>query len=120
MRNTLIIILCALALAACEKREDLPTQYVIDIPPQPYDLSVTWVQASSEYQLTWNVDDPDGLVDVYFVYLSSGLEAPDTVGSTTNQSFSVAWPFELSGLVFGVSSVSEQNVESGLATAVTQ
>jgi hypothetical protein len=120
VRKTLIVILCALALAACENREDFPPQYDIDIPPDPTNLSVTWVQARSQYDLTWEIDDPDQLVSQFFVYLSSGLEPPDTIGTTTTTSFSFAWPFELSGLTFGVTSVSEQNVESDPAIAVTQ
>jgi hypothetical protein len=116
----LILIICTLALAACEKREDFPPQYNLVIPPTPTNLSVTWVQQSSQYDITWDIDDPDNLVDVFFVYLSTGLEPPDTIGTTTNQTFSLTWPFELSGLVFGVTSVSEQNVESDAAIAVTE
>jgi hypothetical protein len=116
----LVLIICTLALAACQKREDFPPQYNLVIPPTPTNLSVTWVQARSQYDITWDIDDPDNLVDVFFVYLSSGLEPPDTIGSTTIPTFSFTWPFELSGLVFGVTSVSEQNVESDAAIAVTQ
>jgi len=116
----LIIILCTFALVACDKREDFPPQFNLVIPPTPTNLSVTWVQNTSQYDLTWDIDDADNLVDVFFVYLSSGLEPPDTIGTTTTTSFSLRWPFELSGLVFGVTSVSEQNVESDAAIAVTQ
>lgn len=120
MRKALLLILCTFALAACEKREDFPPQYNMVIPPTPTDLSATWVAGSSQYDLTWNIQDDDNLVDVFFVYLSTGLEAPDTIGTTTSTSFSFSWPFELSGLVFGVSSVSAQNVESDLAITVTE
>ena len=120
MRKALLITLCTLAFSACDKREDFPTKYDVVIPPKPYNLSVTFVGAQSEYDLTWEIDDPNQVVDRYFVYLSSGLGVPDTIGTTQTTSFVYPWPFELSGLVFGVTAVSDQNVESDAATVVTQ
>jgi hypothetical protein len=120
VRKSLLIVLCTLALLACEKREDFPPKYDITIPPQPYNLSVTYVEAQRVYDLTWEIDDPDQLVEEYFVYLSSGLAAPDTIGTTTTTSFTYNWPLNLSGLIFGVTSVSDENVESDPATAVTE
>jgi hypothetical protein len=105
------LILCAAAvLSACDKREDLPTQLNLTPPPKPFNLSVTH-PSSTQYDLTWDISDP-GLVKEYYVYIYTGLAAPDSIGASPNTSFTWNTPFEVTGFAFGVTAVTNQNVES--------
>jgi hypothetical protein len=111
VRKAIIIILCAVALAACEKREDLPTELDVVPPPQPFNLTIT-TPSQTQYDLEWRVDDPNSIVREFYVYLFTGLGPPDSIGATPDTTFSWTSPFPISGIAFGVTSVTDQNVES--------
>jgi hypothetical protein len=115
----LVVAAVTVALAACEKREDFPPLLPIDSPPTPYDFEV--VQGlppdTLDYDLTWKIDDPDSLVKEYWIYAYSSVTIPDTVGTTTDMFYAVRTAVDLPGLVFGVSAVTGQNVESDIVTA---
>lgn len=116
MKKTIVFILCLFAVIACEKREDFPSMLAIAPPPTPTNFQVT-SPAEQEYDLTWEIDDPNGVVKEFWIYAYSSLTLPDTVGTTTGTSYFVRSAIPLQGLVFGVSAVSNQNVESNLAIA---
>jgi len=111
VRKTIIIVLCSLALAGCEKREDFPPKFDVTPPPQPFNLSIS-TPSQTQYDMTWEITDPDQVVQEYHVYLITGLGAPDLIGTSTTTSFTWTSPFPVSGIAFGVTSVTGQNVES--------
>jgi hypothetical protein len=111
VRKTIIIILCAMALAACESREDFPTELNIAPPPQPFNLSIT-TPTQTQYDLVWEIDDPNLIVDEYYIYLFTGLGPRDSLGTSSNTTFTWTSPFPIAGISFGVTSVTVQNVES--------
>ncbi len=112
MRKTILIILCAAALSACEKREDFPPKFDITPPPQPFNLSVS-TPTPTQYDLTWEINDPiPKRVREYYVYLYTGLGPPDSLGTSQNTTFTWTSPFPITGIAFGVTSVTDQNVES--------
>jgi len=115
VKKAILVILITLALVACDKREDFPPMFSVVNPPQPYNLSVTQ-PTSTTYDITWDIDDPDQIVKEYWVYLVTGLGPPDTIGTTPSTSFTWSTPFSVSGLLFGVTSVTDQNVESNMST----
>jgi hypothetical protein len=104
-----------LLLTGCEKREDFPTAIDVAEPPRPYDLEVVKTSATM-YTLTWTIDDPSLLVDEYKVYSVSAF-GQELLGTTDQLQTDVDTVLPLTGLVFGVSSVTTQNVESDLTTA---
>ena len=111
---TLVVAATMVALFACEKREDFPPVLPVIPPPMPTNFQVT-SPADQEYDLTWDIDDPDNVVEEFWIYAYSAFTLPDTIGTTTNTSYFVRTAIPLEGLIFGVSSVSDQNVESDLA-----
>lgn len=115
MRKALLVF-GLLVLLGCEKREDYPTSLSITPPPTPTNFEVT-SPGPLQYDLSWSIDDPDGIVKEFWIYAYSQISLPDTVGTTTGTTYLVETSFQIPGLVFGVSAVSTQNVESDLATA---
>jgi hypothetical protein len=113
LRKTLLVI-GLLVLWGCDSREDFPPTLPITPPPTPTNFVVT-SPAPLQYDLEWSINDPDGVVKEYWIYAYSSISLPDTVGTTTETSYPVETSFEVPGLVFGVSAVSFQNVESDLA-----
>ena len=109
--NVWCVVLCAALLAACEKREDFPTELDITPPPVPFNLSIS-TPSQTQYDMTWEINDPGSIVKEYYVYLYTGLTLPDSIGTSTTTSFSWTSPFPISGIAFGVTAVTDQNVES--------
>jgi hypothetical protein len=108
---SLFVVAVMATLFACEKREDFPPLLPIDPPPTPTNFQVT-SPATLDYDLTWEIDDPDGLVQEYWIYLYSAITMPDTIDTTTDTFYFLTLPVELPELHFGVSAVTDQNVES--------
>ena len=111
MRKTIIIILCAVALSACESREDFPPKFDLTPPPQPFNLSIS-TPTQTQYDLTWEITDSGSIVREYYVYLFTGLGPPDSIGTSQTTTFTWTSPFPIAGIAFGVTSVTDQNVES--------
>jgi len=103
------------ALFACEGREDFPPKYDLTEPPIPTALQVDNPGGGTQYDLTWNIDDPDGIVREYYIYLITGLGPRDSIGTSQTTSFTWVSPFSVSGFAFGVTSVTDQNLESNPA-----
>ena len=111
MKKTIIIILCTLAWVACESREDFPPKYDLTPPPDPFNLQIA-TPSQTQYDLTWQINDPGGIVQEYYIYLFTGFGPPDSIGTSVDTTFSWTTPFPISGVAFGVTSVTDQNVES--------
>ena len=119
MKKAILLILCVFVLFACEQREDFPPKFDLTEPPQPTGLQVDNPGGGTQYDLTWSINDPDGIVTEYYIYLVTGLGPPDSIGTSLTTSFTWTSPFSVSGLAFGVTSVTDQYLESDpdIATA---
>ena len=100
-------------LSVCEKREDFPQMLNVTVPPQP-DSLVIETDDSINFLLTWTIDDPGNVVKEYKVYSVNNFTPPDLIGTTVELYADVNTVLPVSGLVFGVSSVTIENVESDL------
>jgi hypothetical protein len=109
------LLVLAWALVSCEERQEFPQPLAISAPPKPFNLTVT-SPAPQQYDLAWEISDP-AAVKIYRIYLVS-YGPPELVGTSETPSYLAETVFPISGLVFGVSAVSIENVESDLATAV--
>jgi len=103
-------------MSVCETREDFPQMLNVTVPPQPANLVVQKL-SEVDYHLTWTIDDPDNVVMEYRVWSVNSFTPPDTIGTTIELFADVNTVIPVSGLVFGVSSVTVQNVESDITTA---
>ncbi len=103
-------------MSVCETREDFPPMLTVTVPPQPANLVVEKLDATN-YHLTWTIDDPNNLVMEYRVWSVNSFTPPDTIGTTVELYADVNTVIPIPGLVFGVSAVTIQNVESDITTA---
>ena len=111
-----LLVLGVILIVGCEKREDFPPLLPITPPPGPTNLVVESYDPL-EYDLTWQIDDPNSAVREFWVWAWSDITLPETVGVAVDTFFCAETNFEIPGLVFGVSAVDSQNVASSLARA---
>lgn len=113
----------ALALAlplmtACPKHEDFPQPLAVQPVPVPSNLSIT-NPSGNDYDLAWEIDDPDNLVVSYRIYLVGGNGVADQLileTGSSQTSAGISAPFSLSGYELAVAAVSSENVEGYPAT----
>lgn len=118
VKRTIVILgLVAVAFTSfsCEERQDFPQLLDVSAPPGPFNLTIT-SPAPQQYDLAWEISDP-AAVKLYRVYIVS-LGMPQLVGTSDTTTFLAQTVLPIQGIVFGVSAVSTENVESDLATAV--
>jgi hypothetical protein len=111
-----LLVLGVILIVGCETREDFPPLLPITPPPSPTNLVVESYDPL-EYDLTWQIDDPNSDVREFWVWAWSDITLPETVGVAVDTFFCAETNFQVPGLVFGVSAVSDQNVASNLASA---
>jgi hypothetical protein len=108
-----LLILCLTVLVSCTKREDFPPTLPIAAPPVPENLQIkkinTLIGVLDEYELNWDVSDPS-VVEFFRLYAVSGFLL-EHIGDTSAPPETVT-TLSMTGLVFGVTTVSVQNVES--------
>lgn len=118
MRKALLI-LCLAVVMGCSKREDMSPAHPIDAPPVPENFQIkkinTLIGVLDEYELNWDVSDPSA-VDFFRLYAVSGFTL-EHIGDSSAPPETVT-TLSMAGLVFGVTSVSVQNVESDAAFAL--
>ena len=108
MKKALTVLACVIAIA-CAKHENFPSAVTLSKPPTPQNLTVT-SPSLGDYDLEWEISDP-AVVGEYNIYLVDpffGLQFLDTSDTTI---FLATTQFPIPGLVFGVSTVSVENVE---------
>lgn len=110
MRKGSFLIL--LALAACAKHKDFPPAIDVIPPPIPRNLTVEMPEPG-RYELDWSVEDST-LVSYYRVYIYDPFTGPAELDTTRVSEFYYTFPIAVTAVVWGVSSVSVQNVESGI------
>lgn len=103
--------------AGCATHDDFPKP--LDVKPVPTPTSFVITQPTPgqwDYDFTWEIDDPDGVVDRYRIYLVGTQFSPDELlGETQVTSFLATFPFSVSGVRFAVAAISDENVEGGRA-----
>jgi hypothetical protein len=112
MRKLCVITL--LALAACARHESLPPALKVMEPPVPTNVSVETVDYVT-FHLSWEVDDPS-VVSYYRLYWKSAFSAVAPLDTTVHTSAQVTTEggLPVHGIIFCVSSVTTENVESRL------
>lgn len=110
-----IIVTGLLVLTGCEKREDQPSVLDVTPPPRPFNLEIVKT-STTIYTLTWQIDDPSTVVSEYRVYSINSFGPPDLLGTTDQLTAEIDTVVELGGLVFGVSAVTIENVESDVTS----
>ena len=110
--------LAALAVAlplmtACPKHENFPQPLAVQPVPVPTNFSIT-NPSGTDYDLAWDIDDPDNLVVSYRIYVVGGNGIADQLiveTGTSTTSAQITSPFSLSGYQLAVAAVSSENVE---------
>jgi hypothetical protein len=107
-----------LVLGGCPKHENFPTELDVTVPPTPSNLTITVPDASTTYTFEWEISDPTN-VKGYRLYSIGLFPTPELLAETTStQVTPPAFGYSLTGLQFGVSAVSTDNVEGAMTTAV--
>jgi len=112
------IVIFVLLVAACSKHDDVPPPLEVMTPPTPKNLVVETVDQLT-YDLSWEIDDP-AVVKEYRIYSEYGTSGPQLEGTTDTTAIQVISPVALSGLVFCVSAVTLENVESSLTCKASE
>lgn len=123
IRLSLVVALVASVgvLSGCPKHENFPSPLALEVPPTPDTFVITDLGAGSsggwDYGLEWNISDP-AAVAVYRVYLLNPPFPPELQFETTSTSAPpLNFPFKATGVVLGVSAVSNDNVEGAMEAA---
>ena len=107
------VIIGLLVLAACSQHDDvLPPIDVID-PPTPDSLKVESTDLLT-YHLSWKIDDPEAVVKEYWIYSQYATSELVLEGTADTTDVYVVSPVAVEGIVFCVSAVTIENVESRL------
>lgn len=110
-----IVVALILAVVACARHDDLPAPLGVADPPVPQDFVVEtadWIT----FTLSWDVADPSSIAEyrLYWRFPTTSPELlPETVDTTT-VSITVDPPIPAQGIIFCVSSVTLENIESSL------
>jgi len=113
MKKLLFVI--ALLLTACSEDLTLPPQISGVVPPTPSNLSLT-TPDNILYTMTWDVSDPT-YVAFYQLYTLDPFRGPVLLDTTVTDSVQLVTPLPTPGIVFGVSSVSTDHIESRIVFA---
>jgi hypothetical protein len=106
-----LFVLAGLLLCACAEDLPFPPAIVGVRPSEPSNLSVTTLD-DMVFTLTWTVSNP-ATVQFYRLYsLDPIFGQPVFADTTAVDSVQVVTPIPTPGIVFGVSSVSTDNIES--------
>lgn len=110
---TLVLAILLVGVVGCPKQEDFPAALDLTVPPTPTNFVITRVDPDlTDYDFSWSVGDPTD-VDHYRMYLIGGgqLGQDEVLFETPNTTYPATFGFELTGLQFAVSAVSQQGVE---------
>jgi len=108
-RAALIVVL--VAILGCAKHKDFPTPMDVKAPPTPANFRVS-MDSLGTYYLDWEIGDSSSVAyyQIYTYDAFAGLSEFDTTTTTSYQaSFGL---FKIVGIVWGVSAVTVDNIES--------
>ncbi len=110
-----IPIFLVLLLLACSNHDNPPPQLPIVEPPTPENFTVTSPSAGI-YDLSWSVSNPS-VVNYYNLYYLDPYYGPIFADTTAATSIQLSVGGGFSGIVWGVSSVTIENVEGRIVYA---
>ena len=115
----LFVFLALLLFAACSKDLTFPPEVTGVFPPQPQNFSVT-TSDDIVYNLSWTVSDTTvvAFYRLYTVDLQSGSAQLQDTSMTRSVQVNTLVPTP--GLIFGVTSVSTDYIESAITSGVAQ
>lgn len=113
----LLVVLMTPLMTGCPKHENFPQPLAVKAVPTPQDFVISQPDTLAfDYDFNWTIDDPEGIVDRYRIYLLGNTFTPDElVAETPKTTFLATFPFSISGARFAVAAVSNEGVEGGLA-----
>ena len=108
-------IVLILVVLACSNHDDPPSPLGVSAPPTPTNFTVA-SPSPGIYDLAWDINNPSAVkyFNLYYLDPFSGPVFADTTAATSLQ-VNVGGP--VSGLTWGVSSVSVGNVEGHIVFA---
>jgi hypothetical protein len=106
------VVILGLLLAACSSHDDILPPIDVAEPPTPTNFQVETTDLLT-YHLSWEIGDP-AVVKEYRIYSQYSTSGPVLEGTTVSTSIDVVSPVAIEGLVFCVSAVTVENVESHL------
>jgi hypothetical protein len=111
-----LISLLTVILVACARHDDFPPMLAVIIPPTPSGFTVTTTD-NIVWNLSWTNSDPTS-VRIFYVYtLDIFTGAPVLLDSTVATSLQANTSIAAPGIVWGVSAISPDNVESSITFA---
>jgi hypothetical protein len=110
-----LLFLIPLILLSCTKHNDFPQSIDVVEPPVPTGFTVAMPNLG-EYVLDWDVADP-AAVSYYRIYIYSPYTGPEVFDTTSVSEYSKDLGIPLTELIWGVSSVTFENVESKIVYA---
>lgn len=112
------IIAVMVAAGACSRHDDKPPMLGVQQPPNPQNVTVTTPDQGVTFMITWDVNNP-ALVAYYNIYTQDPFtgQATFTDSTTTTTVQVTTGGIPVPGLVFGVASVTTENVESQIIFA---
>ncbi len=119
MKKFVLILILFLSVLACSKHDDPPLRIDVIEPPTPFNFTVV-SPTPGIFDLSWDIDDPSSVSYYRLYYLDPiylQLTFADTTAATAIQ-FDVG--AVITELMWGVSSVSIENVEGTIVYASVQ
>lgn len=112
--TSLLTVAVAVAFApGCEKHENFPQPLGVAVPQTVNNLSVTTLD-NIVFDLTWDVDDPSAVQVYRAYYILEGLPMPNLAGEGPTPQATIDFQVTVSGVTFGVSVVTPENVEGAM------
>ena len=112
-----IIVLVVLLIISCAKHENFPNEVNVNQPPTPADFVVTMCP-DGNYTLNWFVQDSLS-VSYYRVFVIDPYTGPDELDTTSVSNYAIDFrPLIVTGIIWGVSAVSVDNIEGRMVSAV--
>lgn len=111
-----LLILCLpLFLLSCAKHDDFPQALDVSPPQIPSQFTVAMPDIGI-YELDWQVADST-LVSYYRIYIYDPYAGPAEVDQTSVSEYYYEFPIAVTEVIWGVSAVSIENVESMIVYA---
>jgi hypothetical protein len=112
------VVIIGLLLMACSEHDDVVPPIDVAEPPTPTNFQIETADLLT-YHLSWEIDDP-AVVKEYRIYSQYGTSGPVLEGTAETTSIDVVSPVAIEGLVFCVSAVTVENVESHLVCGTSE
>jgi hypothetical protein len=110
-----LLFLALILMLGCASHKDFPSAIQVSEPATPANFKVT-MPTAGEYFLDWSVGDSTA-VSYYRVYILDPYAGPEEVDTTSASSFHYNFYIPVTDVVWGVSAISVENIESSIVYA---